>query len=62
MISIGVRTITNQRSADDIAEEETEPEALVESFDNNCRRYKIKIWAEKIKLMISKTKVKEQNL
>ena len=54
--------MTNQRSADDIAEEEPEPEALVESFDKTCRRYKIKIRVGKIKLMVSKAKVKEQKL
>ena len=52
-ISIGGRTITNLRFADDIdtlAEEEQEQEALVESLDKTCTRYKMEISAEKTKL------------
>ena len=44
-----VRTITNLRFADDIdalAEEEQELEALVESLDKICTRYKMEISAE----------------
>ena len=53
-VSIGGRNITNLRFADDIdalAEEEQELEALVESLDKTCTRYKMKISAEKTKLM-----------
>ena len=53
-ISIGSRNITNLRFADDIdalAGEERELEALVESLDKTCRRYKMGISAEKTKLM-----------
>ena len=53
-VGIGGRTITNLRFADDIdalAEEEQELEALVESLDKICTRYKMKISAEKTKLM-----------
>ncbi|MEW8548509.1 MAG: reverse transcriptase domain-containing protein [Candidatus Thiodiazotropha sp.] len=54
MVSIGRRTITNLRFADDIdavAEDEQELEALVESLDQTCTRYKMEISAEKTKLM-----------
>ena len=53
-VSIGGRNITNLRFADDIdalAEEEQELEALVESLDKTCTRYKMDISAEKTKLM-----------
>ena len=53
-VSIGGRNITNLRFADDIdalAEEEQELEALVESLDKTCTRYKVEISAEKTKLM-----------
>ena len=53
-VSIGGRNITNLRFADDIdalAGEEQELEALVESLDITSTRYKIKISAEKTKLM-----------
>ena len=46
-VSIGGRNITNLR----FAEEEQELEALVESLDKTCTRYKMKISAEKTKLM-----------
>ena len=52
-VSIGGRNITNLRFADDIdavAEEEQELEALVESLDKTCTRYKMEISA-KTKLM-----------
>ena len=48
-VSIGRRPITNLRFADDIdalAEEEQELEALVESLDKICIRYKMEISAE----------------
>ena len=48
-VSIGRRTITNLRFADGIdalAEEEQELEALVESLDKICTRYKMEIRAE----------------
>ena len=50
----GGRNITNLRFADDIdalAEEEQELEALVESIDKTCKRYKMEISAEKTKLV-----------
>ena len=53
-VSIGGRNITNLRFADDIdalAEEEQELEALAESLDKTCTRYKMEISAEKTKLM-----------
>ena len=53
-VSIGGRNITNLQFADDIdalAEEEQELEALVESLDKTCTRYKMEISAEKTKLM-----------
>ena len=53
-VSIGVRNITNLRFADDLdalAEEEQELEALVESLDKTCTKYKMVISAEKTKLM-----------
>ena len=53
-VSISGRNITNLRFADDIdalAEEEQELEALVESLDKTCTRYKMEISAEKTKLM-----------
>ena len=53
-VSIGGRNITNLRFADDtdaLAEEEQELEALVESLDKTCTRYKMEISAEKTKLM-----------
>ena len=53
-VSIGGRNITNLRFADDIdalAEEEQELEALVESLDKTCTRYKMEISAKKTKLM-----------
>ena len=52
--SIGGRNITTLRFADDIdalAEEEQEQEALVESLDKICSRFKVEISAEKTKLM-----------
>ena len=53
-VSIGGRYITNLRFSDDmdaLAEEEQELEALVESLDKTCTRYKMEISAEKTKLM-----------
>ena len=53
-VSIGGRIITNLRFADGtdaLAEEEQELEALVESLDKPCLRYKMEISAEKTKLM-----------
>ena len=57
-VSIGGRTMTNLRFADDIdalAEEEQDLEALVESLDKTCTRYKMEISAEKTKLMTNST-------
>ena len=48
-VSIGGRNITNLRFADDIdalAEEEQELEALVESLDKTCSRYKMELSAD----------------
>ena len=56
-VSIGGRNITSLRFADDIdalAEEEQELEALVESLDKICTRYKMEISAEKTKLMTNR--------
>ena len=53
-VSIDGRNITNLRLADDIdalAEEEQEIEALAESLDKTCIKYKMEISAEKTKLM-----------
>ena len=53
-VSIGGRTITNLRFADDIdalADETQELQALIESLDKTCTRYKMEISAEKTKLM-----------
>ena len=53
-VSIGGRYITNLQCADDIdalAEEEQELEALVESLNKTCQKYKMEISAEKTKLM-----------
>ena len=53
-VSIGRRNITNLEIASDIdaqAEEEQELEALVESLDKTCTRYKMEISAEKTRLM-----------
>ena len=53
-VSIGGRNITNLRFADDIdalAEEEQELEALIESLDKTCTRYKMEISSNKTKLM-----------
>ena len=58
-VSIGGRTITNLRFTDVIdahAEKEQELEALVESLDKTCTRYKMKISAEKNSLMTNSTK------
>ena len=52
--NIGGRIISNLRLADDIdalAEKEQELEALVESLDKICTRYKMEVSAEKTKLM-----------
>ena len=71
-VSIGGRNITNLRFANDkdaLAEEEQELEALVESLNKTCTRYKMEISAEKTKLMTNSTngiqreiKVKRQKL
>ena len=56
-VSIG-GNITSLRFADDIdalAEEEQELEALVESLDKTCTKYKMEISAEKTKLMTNST-------
>ena len=53
-ISIGSRNITNLEFADDIdapAEKVQELEALVESLDKTCTRYKMEVSAEKTRLM-----------
>ena len=53
-VSKGGRNITNLWFVDDIdalVEEEQEVEALLESLDKTCTKYKIEISAEKIKMM-----------
>ena len=53
-VSIGGRNITNLQFADDIdalAVKKHELEALVESLDKTCTRYKMEIRSEKTKLM-----------
>ena len=53
-VSIGDRTISNLRFADDfdaLAEEKQKLEALVESVDKTCRRYKMAIRGENNKRM-----------
>ena len=57
-VSLGGRNITNLRFADDIdalAEEEQKVEALEESLDKTCTKYKIELGAEKTKLMTNST-------
>ena len=57
-VSIGGRSITNHRFADDIdalAEEEQELEPLGESLDRTCARYKMEISAEKTKRIKERT-------
>ena len=74
-VNIGGRNITNLEFAaniDALAEEEQELEALVESLDKTCIKYKMEISAEKTKLMTNSAngilsipreiKVKWQNL
>ena len=51
-VSIDGRNITNLRFADDI-DEEQKLEALVDSLDKTCTRYKMEISAEKTKLMMN---------
>ena len=53
-VNIGSRNITNLELANDtdaLAEEEQELEALVESLDKTCTRYKMEISAEKTRLI-----------
>ena len=57
-VSIGGRNITSLRFFIDIgalAEEEQELDALAESLDKTCTRYKMDISAEKTKLMTNNT-------
>ena len=71
-VSIGGRNITKLWFADDIValdKKEQELEALVESLDKTCTKYKIEISAEKTKLMTNsdngtqrKIKVNRQKL
>ena len=70
-VSIGSRNIINQEFTDDIAlaEVEQELEALVESLDKTCTRFKMEINAEKTRLktntangILREIKVKGQNL
>ena len=59
-VSVGGRNIINLRFADDmidaLAEEEQELEALGESLDKTCTRYKMEISAEKPKQMKNSAK------
>ena len=50
-VSIGGRNLRFADDIDALAEEEQELEALVESLDHTCTRYKMEISAEKTKLM-----------
>ena len=50
-VSIEGRNVTNLRFTDARAEEEQELEALVESLDKTCTRYKMEISAETTKMM-----------
>ena len=62
-VSIGGKNITNLRFADDIdalAEEEQELEALIESLHKTFTRYKMKINAEKTKLMPMASRERER--
>ena len=64
-VSIGGRNITNLRFADGkdaLAEDEQELEALVESLDKTCTRYKIEISAEKTKLMTNSANIIQREL
>ena len=64
-VSIGGRNITNLRFADDtdaLAEEEQELEALIESLDETCTRYKMEISAEKTKLMTNSANVIQRDI
>ena len=64
-VSIGGRNITNLLFADDIdalAEEEQELEALLESLDKTCTRYKMEISAEKTKLMTNSVNVIQREI
>ena len=54
-VSVGGRNIANLRFADALAVEEQELEALVESLDKTCTRYKMEISGEKTKLMTNST-------
>ena len=56
---MGGSNIINLRFVDEAdapAEERKTPEALVESLDNTCTRFKIEISAEKTKLMTNSTR------
>ena len=58
-VSIGGRNITNVRFVNDIdalVEEEQELEALVESLDKTCTRYKMDFSTEKTKLITNSAK------
>ena len=62
-VSIGGRTITNLRFADDIdglAEEEEELAKLVEHLDKASTAYGMEISAEKTKLMTNNTSASTQ--
>ena len=71
-VSLRGRNITNLRFADDtdaLGDEEQELEALVDSLDKTCTRHRMKVSAEKTKLMENSAygiqreiKVKGQNL
>ena len=64
-VSIGGRTITNLRFADDIdglAREEDELAKLVKSLDKTSTAYLMEISAEKTKLMTSNTSGMDRSL
>ena len=64
-VSICCRSITNLRFANDIdalSEEEKELEALVESLDKTCTRFKMDISARRTKLMTNSVNVIQREI
>ena len=64
-VSIGDRNITNLLFADDInalAEEGLELEALVESLDKTCTRYKMEMSDEETKVMTNMADVIQREI
>ena len=64
-VSVGGRNITNLRFANDtdaLPEEEQELDAVVESLDKTCTRYKMEISAEKTKLTTNSVDVIQREI